>query len=162
MRQTTLSDAGFVKYRKMTRKERFLDDMEKIIPLAELAEAIEPFYPKPKGAGRRPVGVERMLRIHFLQHWFNLSDPTAEEALYDSRATQRNATVIRLKGSHHSACFRLLKLIGYYTDLRGISSTIGAGYLKVFLDLVKRYPIVAGNGNPDRGKIRAIFEIGYH
>ncbi len=89
MRQTTLSDAGFDKYRKQTRKERFLDDMEKIIPWAELAEAIEPFYPKPKGAGRRPVGVERMLRIHFLQHWFNLSDPAAEEALYDSRAMRR-------------------------------------------------------------------------
>ena len=89
MRQTTLSDAGFDKYRKQTRKERFLDDMEKIIPWAELAAAIEPFYPKPKGAGRRPVGVERMLRIHFLQHWFNLSDPAAEEALYDSRAMRR-------------------------------------------------------------------------
>ena len=89
MRQTTLSDAGFDKYRKKTRKERFLDDMEKIIPWAELAEAIEPFYPKPKGAGRRPTGVERMLRIHFLQHWFNLSDPAAEEALYDSRAMRR-------------------------------------------------------------------------
>ena len=89
MRQTTLSDAGFDKYRKQTRKEHFLDDMEKIIPWAELAEAIEPFYPKPKGAGRRPIGVERMLRIHFLQHWFNLSDPAAEEALYDSRAMRR-------------------------------------------------------------------------
>ena len=89
MRQTTLSDVGFDKYKKKTRKERFLDDMEKIIPWAELAEAIEPFYPKPKGAGRRPIGVERMLRIHFLQHWFNLSDPAAEEALYDSRAMRR-------------------------------------------------------------------------
>ena len=89
MRQTTLSDAGFDKYRKQTRKERFLDDMEKIIPWAELAEAIEPFYPKPKGAGRRPIGIDRMLRIHFLQHWFNLSDPAAEEALYDSRAMRR-------------------------------------------------------------------------
>ena len=59
-----------------------------------------------------------------------------------SDATQRNATVIRLKGSHHSACFRLLKQIGYYTDLSGISSNIGAGYLRVFHDLVKRHPIV--------------------
>lgn len=44
------------------------------------------FYPNPQGAGRRPVGVERMLQIYFLQHRFNLSDPGAEEALYDSRA----------------------------------------------------------------------------
>ena len=89
MRQTTLSDTGFDKYSKKTRKERFLDDMDKIIPWQELTEAIEPFYPKPKGAGRRPVGIERMLRIHFLQHWFNLSDPAAEEALYDSLAMRR-------------------------------------------------------------------------
>ena len=89
MRQTTLSDTGFDKYSKKTRKERFLDDMDKIIPWKELTEAIEPFYPKPKGAGRRPIGIERMLCIHFLQHWFNLSDPAAEEALYDSLAMRR-------------------------------------------------------------------------
>jgi IS5 family transposase len=63
--------------------------MDHVIPWGELAEVIEPFYPKPDGAGRPPVGVERMLRIHFLQHWFNLSDPAVEEALYDSRAMRR-------------------------------------------------------------------------
>jgi IS5 family transposase len=86
MRQQTLADGGFEKFRKKTRKELFLDDMEQIIPWEELCGAIEPYYPKPEGAGRRPVGIERMLRIHFLQHWFDLSDPGAEEALYDSRA----------------------------------------------------------------------------
>ncbi len=85
MKQNSLTD-GFEKFRKRTRKERFLDDMESIIPWAELCEAIGPYYPNPQGAGRRPIGIERMLRIHFLQHWFNLSDPAAEEALYDSRA----------------------------------------------------------------------------
>ena len=86
MRQQTLADGSFEKFRKKTRKELFLDDMEQIIPWQELCKAIEPYYPKPAGAGRRPVGIERMLRIHFLQHWFDLSDPGAEEALYDSRA----------------------------------------------------------------------------
>ena len=52
---------------------------------ADLCALIEPFYPKP-GNGRPPVGVERMLRIYLLQHWFNLSDPAVEEALYDSQA----------------------------------------------------------------------------
>ncbi len=66
--------------------------MQSIIPWRELSEAIEPFHLDPKGAGRRPVGIERMLRIHFLQHWFNLSDPAAEEALYDSRAKLHLAT----------------------------------------------------------------------
>ena len=89
MRQDTFSDAGFEKHRKKTRKEQFLEEMEKIIPWPELTQVIEPYYPKPEGAGRRPVGVERMLRIHFIQHWFNLSDPGAEEALYDSRALRQ-------------------------------------------------------------------------
>lgn len=86
MRQRSLSGSGFEKYRKKTRKQQFLEEMDQIIPWRDLAGAIAPFYPKPKGAGRRPVGVERMLRIHLLQHWFNLSDPAAEEALYDSPA----------------------------------------------------------------------------
>jgi len=86
MRQQTFAEESFEKFRKKTRKEQFLDEMERIIPWQELTAAIKPFYPNPPGAGRRPVGVERMLRIYFLQHWFNLSDPGAEEALYDSRA----------------------------------------------------------------------------
>ncbi len=92
MRQQSLTD-GFEKYRKQTRKEQFLNEMESIIPWKELTAAIEPFYPNPQGAGRRPIGVERMLRIYFLQHWFNLSDPAAEEALYDSRAMRHFAGI---------------------------------------------------------------------
>ena len=86
MRQSSFSETGFEKYRKKTRKEQFLEEMDQIIPWSELVQVIKPFYPAPKGAGRRPVGIERMLRIHFIQHWFNLSDPSVEEALYDSRA----------------------------------------------------------------------------
>ena len=88
MKQQTLTDS-FEKYRKKTRKEQFLEDMEAIIPWPQLAAVIEPYYPKPDGAGRRPIGIERMLRIDFLQHWFSLSDPAAEEALYDSRALRQ-------------------------------------------------------------------------
>ncbi len=86
MRQKTSAGSGFEKYRKPTRRDIFLAEMNEIIPWRELGEVIEPFYPKGEGAGRPPIGVERMLRIHFLQHWFNLSDPAVEEALYDSRA----------------------------------------------------------------------------
>ena len=93
MRQRSLSDSGFDKYQKKTRKQQFLEEMEVIVPWRELAGAIEPYYPKPEGAGRRPVGVERMLRIHLLQHWFNLSDPAAEEALYDSPALREFAGI---------------------------------------------------------------------
>jgi len=89
MRQQTLADEGFERYRKPTHRDQFLDEMEQIIPWRGLCEVIEPFYPKAEGAGRPPVGLERMLRIHFLQHWFNLSDPAVEEAMYDSRAIRR-------------------------------------------------------------------------
>jgi len=74
---------GFERYAKKTRREIFLEEMEQVVPWRELCALIEPHYPKP-GNGRPPVGVERMLRIYFLQQWFNLSDPAVEEALYDS------------------------------------------------------------------------------
>lgn len=86
MKQYSFALDGFEKYRKKTRKEIFLEEMDEIIPWKEMTKAIAPYYPNPKGAGRRPVGLERMLRIHFLQHWFELSDPGVEETLYDSRA----------------------------------------------------------------------------
>ena len=86
MRQRTLAEEGFERFRKPTRREKFLDEMQQVIPWSGLCAVIEPFYPKGGGRGRPPIGVERMLRIHLLQHWFNLSDPAVEEALYDSRA----------------------------------------------------------------------------
>jgi IS5 family transposase len=89
MRQQSFAAEDFEIYRKKTRKEKFLEEMESILPWKELSEVIEPYYPAPKKAGRRPFGIERMLRIHFLQHWFELSDPAAEEALYDSRAMRQ-------------------------------------------------------------------------
>jgi len=89
MRQQSFAAEDFEKYRKKTRKEVFLGEMDQIIPWKALSKVIKPYYPKPKGAGRRPIGIERMLRIHFLQHWFELSDPGAEEALYDSRAMRQ-------------------------------------------------------------------------
>lgn len=86
MRQRTFAENGFERYRKQTRREIFLAEMNEVIPWRTLGEAIESFYPKAGGVGRPAIGIERMLRIHFLQHWFNLSDPAVEEALYDSRA----------------------------------------------------------------------------
>src|SRR2546429_9638225 len=84
MKQRTLAMmTGFEQYRKKTRREVFLEEMEQVVPWRELGALVEPHYPKP-GNGRPPVGVERMLRIYFLQQWFNLSDPAGEEARYDS------------------------------------------------------------------------------
>ena len=88
-RQKTLANASnFEKYKKPTKREKFLAGMERVVPWKELYSLIEPFYPK-AGKGRPPVGLERMLRIHFLQSWFNLSGPAAEEALYDMESMRR-------------------------------------------------------------------------
>jgi IS5 family transposase len=78
---------GFEKYGKTTRRAKFLADMDRIIPWPEMTAAVETVYPKIREAGGRPpIPLERMLRIYFLQLWFNLSDPAVEEELYDSVA----------------------------------------------------------------------------
>jgi IS5 family transposase len=82
--QVTLAvAAGFEKHAKRTRRAEFLAQMNVAVPWRELCAEIEPFYPK-AGNGRPPVGLERMLRMYFLQAWFNLSDPAVEVALYES------------------------------------------------------------------------------
>src|SRR4051794_28683396 len=88
MRQLTLASASFDKHSKQTRRAKFLAEMDQVVPWRELCAVVEPFYPR-AGNGRPPIGLERMLRLHFLQHWFNLSDPAAEEALYDSLSMRR-------------------------------------------------------------------------
>ncbi|MCG8078286.1 MAG: transposase, partial [Candidatus Thiodiazotropha taylori] len=88
MKQQTFATGDFERYRKPTRREKFLAEMDSVVPWSQLCKVIEPFYPR-AGNGRPPIGLERMLRIYFLQHWFNLSDPSAEEALYESRSMCR-------------------------------------------------------------------------
>ena len=84
--QRTFAEAGFEKHSKPTRREQFLNEMNQVVPWTQLCALIEPFYPKNDSAGRPTVGLERILRVYFLQQWFDLSDPAVEEALYDSRA----------------------------------------------------------------------------
>lgn len=81
----TLAVNGFEAYRKTTRKEEFLSRMDILVPWAEFCSVIEPYYPK-AGNGRRPVGLERMLRMYFIANWFNLADEACEDALYDVEA----------------------------------------------------------------------------
>jgi transposase, IS5 family len=84
MKQQTLAmQSGFEKFGRKSKRELFLEEMDELVPWAALVALIEPHYPQGKN-GRPPVGVERMLRLYFLQHWFNLSDPKFEDALYES------------------------------------------------------------------------------
>ena len=82
MSQLSFSDIEFGAKRKQTRREKFLAGMDQVIPWSRLMALIEPVYPKGKG-GRPPYALETMLRIHFMQQWFALSDPAMEESLYD-------------------------------------------------------------------------------
>jgi transposase, IS5 family len=92
MKQQTLT--GFERYGKTTRRAQFLADMQVIVPWAELTAVVEPFYPKiSEAGGRPPLPLERMLRVYFLQLWFNLSDPAVEEALYESNSMRNFAGI---------------------------------------------------------------------
>lgn len=93
MKQQTLAmaadqGAGFEQYRRPTKRDAFLQIMNEIVPWMQLCEVIEPHYPKGEG-GRPTIGLERMLRMHFVQHWFNLADEACEEALLDMASLRR-------------------------------------------------------------------------
>jgi transposase, IS5 family len=90
--QRTLASVVYDAKRKVTSRERFLSEMDRVIPWAPLLALIAPHYPK-AGNGRRPLPLETMLRVYFLQQWFDLSDPKAEDMLYDSESMRRFAKV---------------------------------------------------------------------
>jgi len=130
---------GFEKYTKKTRRAIFLEDMEQVVPWGELSALIEPHYPKP-GNGRPPVGVERMLRIYFLQQWFNLSDPAVEEALYDSAVMRQfvgidlgqepvpdETTVCKFRHllEKHQLGEQILGTVNLHLQTRGVRITTG-------------------------------------
>jgi transposase, IS5 family len=139
-KQRTLAMAnGFERYGKKTRRAEFLEEMEQVVPWKKLCALIEPHYPQ-AGQGRPPVGVERMLRMYFLQQWFNLSDPAVEEALYDS-VVMRNFVGIDLgrepvpdettvcKFRHllekHGLGGEMLGAVNEYLEGRGVRITTG-------------------------------------
>jgi IS5 family transposase len=90
--QRTFAGLAWSAKEKVTRREKFLAEMNAVIPWCRLLALVEPHYPK-AGDGRPPLGLEKMLRIYFLQQWFNLSDPGAEDAIYDSESMRRFAGI---------------------------------------------------------------------
>src|SRR6266851_4149871 len=86
--RTLASQSSYEKFGRKSKRELFLDEMNAVVPWGALLSLVEPYYPK-VGNGRRPVGLEIMLRTYFVQQWFNLSDPGVEEALYDSASLRR-------------------------------------------------------------------------
>ncbi len=91
-RQLSFAHSEYAGKKKVARRERFLGEMEKVVPWARLCGVIEPHYPKGE-RGRPPIGLERMLRIYFLQQWYALADEALEDALYDSQALRTFAGI---------------------------------------------------------------------
>ncbi|UIF87902.1 IS5 family transposase (plasmid) [Cupriavidus necator] len=85
MQQISFASAEYLGKKRVTRREKFLGEMEQVVPWARLLEALEPYYPKGK-RGRPPIGLERMLRLYFVQQWYGLSDEALEDAVSDSAA----------------------------------------------------------------------------
>jgi transposase, IS5 family len=139
-RQRTLAMmTGFERYTKKTRRAMFLEEMEQVVPWAELCALVEPHYPKP-GNGRPPKELEQMLRIYFLQQWFNLSDPAAEEALYDSATLRQFAgldlgsepvpdetTICKFRHllEEHNLGEEILGTVNLYLQAKGVRITTG-------------------------------------
>ena len=86
MSQRSFASAEYAMKKKRTRRERFLAEMERIVPWSRLIAVIEPLYPKSGRVGRPPIGVPKMLRMYCLQQWYSLADEALEDALYDSQA----------------------------------------------------------------------------
>ena len=91
-KQMSFAQSEYAGKKKVTRRERFLGEMEHLVPWARLCAVIEPHYPKGR-RGRPPIGIERMLRIYFLQQWYGLADEALEDALYDSQAMRTFAGI---------------------------------------------------------------------
>jgi hypothetical protein len=90
--QISFANVPFERFAKTTRRAQLLEEMNRILPWKDLCAVVQPYYPAGE-AGRVPIPLERMLRIHLLQQWFNLSDPAAEEALYDIISTRTFAGI---------------------------------------------------------------------
>ena len=85
-KQLSFASYEYAQKKRVTRREKFLSEMEQVVPWARLEALIEPAYPSGGRVGRQPIGVPRMLRMYFLQQWFGLADEAVEDAIYDSQA----------------------------------------------------------------------------
>jgi len=92
MKTASFASLVYENKKKKTRREQFLEEMDRVIPWEELLQVIMPYYPR-AGNGRQPMPLERMLRIYFMQQWYGLSDPAMEDSLYDIESMRRFADI---------------------------------------------------------------------
>lgn len=92
MKSKSFASLAYEQKKRKTRREQFLEEMDRVIPWESMLEVIRPHYPK-AGNGRKPMSLEMMLRIYFMQQWYDLSDPAMEDALYDIESMRRFAGI---------------------------------------------------------------------
>ena len=100
MMTVSFASLAYENKKKKTRREKFLEEMDKVIPWNDLLEEIKRYYPR-AGNGRQPMPLKMMLKIYFMQQWYKLSDPAMEDALYDSESLRRFAE-IDIDGRYHT------------------------------------------------------------
>ena len=137
--QSLASQVLFEKYGRKSRREVFLDEMDRIVPWSLLEALVRPHYAK-VGKGRQPVGLSIMLRTHFVQQWFNLPDPGVEELLYESPILRRfvgvdlgiapapdETTVLRFRHllEQHDLCGMMLDAVNIHLESKGIKIQTG-------------------------------------
>ncbi len=168
--QLTLADSEFSCKRRQTRKEIFLSRMEQILPWQNLVEVIEPFYPK-AGNGRRPYPLETMLRIHCMQHWYNLNDGAMEDALYESASMRLFArlslgsalpdriTIMNFRHllEQHQLAHQLFKTINRWLAEAGVMMTQGT-----LLDQEQRAATRSGDVSDQERQSVALWHEGPH
>jgi transposase, IS5 family len=125
--QPSFAQVEFAAKQKVTRRERFLARMEELIPWAKLLAVIEPHYPKGE-RGRPPLGLERMMRVYFLQQWYGLADEALEDALYDSQALRGFARIELADGGVPDATtlLKFRRLLETNNLCRGLFEAINA------------------------------------
>src|ERR1700739_411216 len=169
VRQITFgSQASCEKNGRKSKREQFLETMEQIVPWAELQGLVEPHYPKGEN-GRPPVGLSIMLRVYFLQQWFNLSDPGAEDALYESpvlrhfvgidlgRAPVADESTLlgfRHRLEKHELGGAMLNAVNQYLESRGIRITTGTIVDATIIHAPSSTKNASGERDPEMHQIR--------
>jgi len=127
MKQLSFADAEYAGKRKQTRRERFLLEMDQVVPWSGLIALIEPHYPKGEG-GRPAYPLAAMLRVHLMQNWFGYSDPAMEEALYEMPLLRQFAGLSLERIPDETTLLNFRRLLERYELAGGMLEVIN-GYL---------------------------------
>src|ERR1700745_2136596 len=169
MKQQSLASQGvFGKYGRKSRRELFLEEMERVVPWSALESLVRAHYGK-AGNGRQPVGLSIMLRTYFVQQWFNLSDPGVEEALYESAALRRVVGVDLgvAQAPHETSIWRfrhrlekhdlgglMLEAVNVHLEARGIRIATGTIVDATIIDAPSSTKNQSGERDPEMHQTR--------